>query len=74
MARRLADHRTSGGRGARFLRGRGPLEVVYRRKVGERGAALRVEWRLKRQPRAGKQQIVADGPSRRELLRRLGVT
>ena len=74
VERRLAEHRADGGRGARYLRGREPLEIVYRRKLGDRGLALRVEWRLKRRPRADKQAIVSGRLSRRALLRRLGVS
>jgi putative endonuclease len=73
IARRLSEHRGRDGRGARYLRGRAPIEMVYRRKLGGRGLALRVEWRLKRRSRAEKQAIVASKPSRRGLLRRLGV-
>src|SRR6059036_1910409 len=73
VARRIEEHR-AGGRGARYLRGREPLEIVYRRRLGERGLALRVEWRLKRRPRADKQAIIAARPSRRALLRWLGVS
>ena len=74
VERRLAEHRADGGRGARYLRGREPLEIVYRRKIGDRGLALRVEWRLKRRPRADKQAIVSGRLSRRALLRRLDVS
>jgi putative endonuclease len=74
VERRLAEHRADGGRGARYLRGREPLEIVYRRKLGDRGLALRVEWRLKRRPRADKQAIVSGQLSRRALLLRLGVS
>ena len=73
VERRIAEHR-AGGRGARYLRGREPLEIVYRRRLGERSLALRVEWRLKRRPHADKLQIVASRLSRRALLRRLEVT
>jgi len=73
VARRLTEHRAGDGVGARYLRGRAPLELVYRRKLGTRGLALSVEWRLKRQSRAEKQTIVARRPSRRALLRRLGM-
>jgi putative endonuclease len=74
IPRRLAEHGAGNGRGARYLRGRAPLVIVYRRKVGPRGLALRVEWRLKRQPRAGKEVIVAARMSRSALLRWLGVS
>ena len=74
VARRLKEHLAKNGRGARYLRGRAPLDIVYRRNLGERRLALRVEWHLKRRPRAAKQAIVTDDPSRRELLRRLRIT
>jgi len=71
VERRLEEHRS--GRGAKYLRGRGPLVVVYRRKVGDRGLALRVERRLKRLPRTGKEALLRARPSRPGLLRRLGL-
>jgi putative endonuclease len=74
VPRRLAEHRAERGRGARSLRGRAPLEIVYRRRVGAHGLALRVESRLKRRPRVDNQAIVASRPSRLALLRRLGVS
>ena len=55
--RRVALHRD--GRGAKYLRGRAPLELVARHEVGERALALRVERRIKRLPRGGKQALVA---------------
>lgn len=74
VERRLAEHRADEGRGARYLRGRNPLEIVYRKKLGDRSLALRVECRLKRCARADKQAIVSGQLSRRTLLRRLGVS
>jgi putative endonuclease len=52
LARRLAAHRAS--RGARYTRGRGPLEVVLTEKKRTRGAALRREAALKRLKRSEK--------------------
>ena len=54
VARRLREH--GEGKGAKYLRGRGPLTVIYRRKVGDRSLALRVERGLKRLTKA---EIVA---------------
>ena len=73
VARRLAEHLGAGRRGARSLRGRAPLELVFRRRIGERGLALRVESRIKRRPRSEKQAIVYARPTKRALLRRLGL-
>ncbi len=68
---RFAEH--ASGRGAKYLRGRGPLELVYRRAIGERGLALRVERRIKRLPRAAKAVLVSSKPTRARLLKLLVV-
>ncbi len=56
VARRLAEH--AEGRGAKYLRGRGPLELVLKRRIGALGLALSVEHALKRLPRARKEELV----------------
>ena len=60
VARRLAEHDGSTGRGAKYLRGRQPLELLLARELGSRESALRVEHRIKRLPRAGKESLVRD--------------
>ena len=57
VEKRLAEH-ASGVRGAKFLRGRGPLEVVFAEAVGDRASALRLEHRVKRLSRAQKLELV----------------
>jgi len=51
--RRVGEHAGS-ARGARYLRGRGPLKIVYQRVIGDRGLASRIEARVKRLPHAEK--------------------
>ena len=53
VERRLTEHE-SGKRGARYLRGRGPLELIFNRPVGDRSIASKLEYRLRRLPRADK--------------------
>ncbi|MCA9753567.1 MAG: GIY-YIG nuclease family protein [Gemmatimonadetes bacterium] len=57
VTRRLAEH--AAGRGARSLRGRGPLTLVWSRAVPDRSTALRVEARLKRLGKDEKELLVA---------------
>ncbi len=57
VQRRLDAHRHD--RGARRLRGRGPLELVYSVPVGDRSRALRIEHRVKRLKRAAKEALIA---------------
>jgi len=68
VERRFAEHCGDATRGSRYLRGRGPLELVYSQRIGEQGLALRAESRVKRLPRHRKEEIVRSRPGERELL------
>lgn len=72
VARRVAEHR-EGAKGARYLRGRAPLELVYQRRIGGRGLALKLESRLKRLGKAEKETLVRNDPSRRKLLEQMAI-
>ena len=56
VERRLGEHLNS-PRGAKFLRGKGPLKLVFRRELGDRSLATRIEARVKRLPRAVKVDV-----------------
>jgi putative endonuclease len=49
---RLQVHRQ--GRGARYTKGRGPLQLIYRAEVGTKSEALKAERGFKSLPRAKK--------------------
>lgn len=57
--RRLSEHLGNDGRGARYLRGRAPLKIVFRESIGSKSLALRLERRIKRLPKARKESLVA---------------
>ena len=65
--RRLSEHE-SGIRGARFLRGKGPLQIVFSEVVGDRSLASRLEYRVKKLDRLKKLELI-DGRSRLDDLR-----
>ena len=54
--RRLEEHRT--GKGAKYTRGRGPLELVYREVCGDKSAALKREAEIKKLPRTEKMKLI----------------
>lgn len=54
--KRLIEH--ASGAGAKFLRGKGPLEIVFAETVGDRSSALQLEYRVKRLSREQKLEIV----------------
>jgi putative endonuclease len=55
--RRFSEHQAGAPKGARSLRGKGPLELVYHSSVGNRSQASRVEWRIKQWPRIRKEAL-----------------
>ena len=59
VERRLADH--TANKGSKYLRGRGPLKVVFKKQVGKKGQALQVEQKIKRLPRHKKEALVKTG-------------
>ena len=56
ISRRLAVHRS--GKGAKYTRGRGPLELAYTEEVPDKPAALRREYQIKRLTRQEKEQLI----------------
>ena len=56
VARRISEHE-QGKRGAKYLRGRGPLELVYQRAVGDRSVATKIELRVKQLARIEKEDL-----------------
>lgn len=60
---RFAQHCEGGPRAAKYLRGRGPLELVFSAEVGDRSDASRMEYRVKRLSKAQKEQIITSGLS-----------
>ncbi len=56
VSRRISEHE-QGKRGAKYLRGRGPFELVYQRAVGDRGVATRIEYRVKQLARIEKEDL-----------------
>src|SRR5262245_58760175 len=58
VRRRFAEHVQNGGRGAKYLRGKGPLQLVYVRGIGSRALAARVERQIKRLPKAQKEELI----------------
>jgi putative endonuclease len=67
VARRIDEH-ARGSRGAKFLRGKGPLELVFEEAAGDRAAASRLEYRVKRLTRAEKLELIAGKRQLQELL------
>ena len=55
VAKRLSAHRA--GKGAKYTRGRGPLEVVYTEQLSDKSEALRREYALKKLKKDEKERL-----------------
>lgn len=58
VARRFSEHQAGAPRGARSLRGKGPLELVFSAETRNRVTASKLEWQIKRWPRWQKEALV----------------
>lgn len=56
VQRRLDAHRS--GKGAKYTRGRGPLELVYTEECESYSAALKREYAIKQLPRIEKVKLI----------------
>jgi len=67
VERRLVEH-ARGNRGAKYLRGKGPLQLVFSERLGDRSRASQAEFRVKRLDKGQKEQLIAGQHSLAELL------
>ncbi|MCB1669527.1 MAG: GIY-YIG nuclease family protein [Pseudomonadales bacterium] len=68
LGRRLEEHRQGGRRGAKALRGRAPLELVYNCAFRDRSSASVAEYRVKQLSRIMKERLVAGDISLQTLI------
>jgi putative endonuclease len=59
VERRLAEHQS--GKGAKYLRGKTPLQLVFQKKIGSRSEALKIEALVKKWPKADKEKMINKG-------------
>jgi putative endonuclease len=61
VERRLAEHRAN--KGAKYLRGRGPLKLVFEKRAGSRSQALIIEHKVKGLTRQEKEDLIHERDS-----------
>ena len=65
LARRLAAH--NAGRGAKYTRGRRPVELVYWESFSNKSSALRREYAIKQLPRRQKLTLIQSSVPSRQI-------
>ncbi|MCU7994213.1 GIY-YIG nuclease family protein [Shewanella glacialipiscicola] len=61
VARRFSEHQSGGIKSAKYLRGKGPLTLMYQEMVGCQGDALRREIAVKKLSRSQKLALIESG-------------
>ena len=56
LEKRIQAH--NAGKGAKYTKGRGPVELVYYEEYEEKKDAMHREWEMKRLPRRKKESLV----------------
>lgn len=55
--KRFKEHE-EGRYGAKCLKGKGPLQLLFKKKVGDRSKASRIEWHIKQLKRPEKEALI----------------
>ena len=58
VQRRFKEHQKEGGKGAKYLKGKKPLKLVFHKKIGSRSQALKTEAQIKKWPKKKKEELV----------------
>lgn len=64
LEKRLKAH--DEGKGAKYTRGRGPVELIYYEEYEDKHSAMRREWEIKRLSRSEKESMRQDWAMQRE--------
>ncbi|MCB1662842.1 MAG: GIY-YIG nuclease family protein [Pseudomonadales bacterium] len=67
VARRLLEHQSDSSKSAKYLRGKGPLELVWQQEVDDKSTALRAELKIKKLSKADKVRLIKNQLSVQDL-------
>jgi len=68
--RRFAQHQRQEDVGSKYLKGRGPLTLVFQMRLGSRSLALKVESKVKKLSKARKERLIGDSRYVEQIVRR----
>ena len=68
VSRRVQEHSGKQGRGAKYLKGKGPLEVVWQEPAESRSQAQQMEYQIKKLTRGNKERLIKGDTDIHQLL------
>ncbi len=69
--RRFQEHVEGGIKAAKYLRGKAPLKLVLKYKVGDRSLAMKAEAAVKKLPKPEKERLIKKKPLVQKIIKRL---
>ena len=66
VERRFAEHQAN--KGSKYLRGRGPLQLVFKKQIGKKELALKIERLVKKLPKLKKEKLIKTAAGLEEFL------
>lgn len=71
VERRFEEHKVGDKKGSKYLRGKAPLKLVLKKRVGDKSTALKIEAEVKRLSKA-KKELLVDGKIKiREIKKKI---
>jgi len=67
VPRRFKEHHEK--KGAKYLRGRKPLDLVYYYKIGDKSLALKMERKVKQLPRHKKELLITNSIKLKDIIK-----
>ena len=67
--RRFDEHQNNPVKGAKYLRGRGPLELVFKKRIGTKSEASSAEYRIKRLTKIQKENLLKNKLKLKEFIK-----
>ena len=69
VKRRFTEHENNGKKGSKYLRGKAPLTLVMKKKIGSKSMALKIEARVRKLSKIKKELLIDGRMKIREILR-----
>ena len=60
VLRRFEEHKSHDKKGSKYLRGKSPLKLVMKKRIGNKSLALKIEVKVKKLSKA-KKELLVDG-------------
>ena len=73
VKRRFGEHQASGPKAAKYLKGRGPLQLMLDYHIGDQKTASKLEYRIKRLSKREKERLIRHPKTIKAIIARINL-